>query len=249
MKLSCRFLPQQLLFLSLAALIFPAIAQAQDRIVTKDGRTQDVKIMGVSSGTVQVKIGAGSIGIPLATIAQVTMAPPAEFTAAVKAFEEKNYTKALVNAKTVSDKFKGLPVDWARQATSLLGDTYAALNDIPRAEAAYREYQKLYPGAGSIQTDIGLAKIALLKKDYATAKQKLQPIVDAALKDPAKTGGAYGQAFFLLGQIHEAEGDKPAALENYLRTVTLFAEDRLAAASAQERADALRKADPALAVP
>jgi tetratricopeptide (TPR) repeat protein len=249
MKLSCRFRLQQLLFLLLAALVFSAVAQAQDRIVTKDGRTQDVKITGVSGGTVRVTIGAGSVGIPLANIAQVTMAPPEEFNVAVKAFEEKNYAKVLVNAKTVVDNFKGLPVDWAQQAMALLGDAYAGLNDIPRAEAVYREYQKLYPGAGSVQTDIALAKIALLKKDHATAKQKLQPIVDAALKDPTKTGGVYGQAFFLFGQIQEAQGDKPAALENYLRTVTLFGEDRLTSASAQERADALRKADPALAVP
>lgn len=218
----------------------------------KDGRTQDVKIVGVTPTSVQVQIGAGSVGIPLATIAQVIMPAPADFAAAVKAYDEKNYPKALVNAKAIADKYKGLPAEWAQQATALVGDIYAAMNDIPKAEAAYKEYQRFYPGAGSAQTDLGLAKLAMLKKDFATAKARLEPIGAAALKDksPSRaTAAIYGQAFHLLGQLSEAQGDQPAALENYLRTVAVFNQDRIAASSAQEKADALRKQNPGLAVP
>jgi len=52
---------------------------------------------------------------------------------------------------------------------------------------------------------------------------------------------SYSQTFYLLGQIAESQQDFPAALEDYLRTVTLFPADRLAVAHSKERADALRK--------
>ena len=89
-----------------------------------------------------------------------------------------------------------------------------------------------------------MARIAISKKDYDAAKQKLEPITAQALKEkvPAPAvAPAYSQAFFLLGEVQEAQQDYSAALENYLRTVTVFYHDRTAASSAQERADALRK--------
>ena len=52
-----------------------------------------------------------------------------------------------------------------------------------------------------------------------------------------------------MGEIKENEGNLPGALEDYLRTVTLFYYDRVAVAAAQERADALRAAHPEVAVP
>jgi hypothetical protein len=41
--------------------------------------------------------------------------------------------------------------------------------------------------------------------------------------------------------IKEQSGDLPGALEDYLRTVTIFPEDRVAAAVAQASADSLRR--------
>ena len=58
-----------------------------------------------------------------------------------------------------------------------------------------------------------------------------------------------GRAFYVSGQIKEQSGDLPGALEDYLRTVAIFPEDRVAAASAQERADAIRKDNGAITVP
>ena len=72
----------------------------------------------------------------------------------------------------------------------------------------------------------------------------------AALKDPVNISRpdavAAGQACLLLGQIAERAGDNPGALTQYLRTVTLFHQDRTAATAAQKAADALRAAHPGL---
>ena len=256
MKLRCSFSSRQSLFaLNFAVFWLFCLtngAFAQDRLTYKDGRTQDTKILGVSGATVQIQVGAGSIGIPLASIAAVVMAAPADFAAANTAFQAGDYAKALPLTKAVAEKYKGLPADWARQAASLLGDIHVAMGNLKEAETAYNDYQRIYPGAGGLQTQVGMARIALARKDYEEAKAKLEPIATAALKEKTPNpayASSYSQTFFILGQIAEAQSQPEVALENYLRTITLFCGDRSAAAAAQEKANALRKKDPNLAVP
>ena len=246
MKLSRRFLPLQLLFLCAALLLTCSLAHAQDRIVTKDGRVQSVKVVGANISTVQVQVGPNVLPIPMANVSQIVMAVPAEYSAGIEAYKNKDYVKAIVSIRGVSEKFKGLPLDWARNAASVLGDIYLAINDVAKAEAAYKEFQRIYPGAGGVATEVGMARIAVAKGDFDSAKKAIEPIAETALqeKNPSRElTSAYGQAFFVLGQIKEKEGDLAAALENYLRSTTLFATDPVSASAAQEKADALRKAN------
>ncbi|MEA3189379.1 MAG: hypothetical protein QOD99_3209 [Chthoniobacter sp.] len=228
----------------MAMVVMSGTAPAQETITTRDGKTQEAKILSVSPAGVKIQMAAGSMSIPLANIASVKMAPPPEFAAGMTAYEAHDFQKALSNIKSVVDKYKGLPADWAQQASGMLGDIYVALNKLPEAEAAYSESQKLNPGGGSVQAEIGLARIAVSKKDLAGAKQKIAPIVAKALQEksvPKNLAAAYSQAFYVSGQVKEASGDFTGALEDYLRTVTLFPADRLAVNAAQERADAMRK--------
>src|SRR5690606_23463400 len=97
---------------------------------------------------------------------------------------------------------------------------------------------------GSVQSEVGLARIAVSKKDYAKARERLAPITEKALTEaapPATAARAYSQAFCLLGQIDEAEQKYADALENYLRTVAIYPKDAASVALAQERANAIRK--------
>ena len=83
-----------------------------------------------------------------------------------------------------------------------------------------------------------------MPSDYDAAKAKIAPVLDQALKQrnpPAATAQLIGRAYFVSGKIKEQTGDLPGALEDYLRTVTIFPEDRIAAAGAQAAADNLRK--------
>jgi len=66
---------------------------------------------------------------------------------------------------------------------------------------------------------------------------------------PVARAAAFSQAFYLLGQIAEAEGMYPHALEYYLYAVTIYYHDAKSAVAAQERADELRKNDPSLFLP
>lgn len=253
MKLRRSFLLHQLLFPPVFGLVLAVSSlHAQDEIVLKDGRTQAAKIVGVSGASLQIQVPAGVVGIPLAAVAQVKMPVPPEFALALKAYEDKDYSKALVLAKSISDKFRGLPTSWAQQATGMVGDIYVAINDIAKAEIAYRDFQASYPGQGGIQAEVGMARLDVSKKDFASAKKRLEPVITEALKQkvaPKSHELAYSQAFYLMGQINESEQQYSQALENYLRTVTLYYHDRVAANNAQERADALRKQQTGIAVP
>jgi predicted Zn-dependent protease len=255
MKLRFPFPLQQLLSAVAGALLLGSGAIAQDTILMNTGAVQQGTVLGVTpSGQIEFQVAGSTnkLGLALSQVREVRMNPPAEYAQAIAAYGAKDYAKALTLTKGLVDKFKGMPTPWAQQAVALIGELYIQTNDLPKAEAAYNDFKRLYPAGGSLQSEVGLSRLAVAKKDYATAKQKLDPITDAALKEKIVTPAnalAYSQAFLVSGQVKEAEGNLAGALEDYLRTVTLFYHDRTAVASAQERADTLRKAHKEVTVP
>lgn len=180
------------------------------------------------------------------------MAAPAEFNQAIAAYQAKDFEKALSLTKTVVGKFHGMPAPWAQQAMAMLGELYIATKDMTKAEAAYADFKRFYPAGGSLQSDVGISRIAVARQDFDTARQKIAPITEDALKQkqiPPGNAIAYSQAFLVSGEVKEAANDLQGALEDYLRTVTLFYADRVAVGEAQDKADALRKAHPEVTVP
>jgi tetratricopeptide (TPR) repeat protein len=255
MTLRFPFYSPQLLSVATCILcLLVSAARGQDVLLLNDGKQMTGKIMGASPAGVQIQIAVGggqtTLTQPMATIKEARMAAiPPEFAQAQAALAARNFDAALAALKVV-EKFKGLPADWAQQATAMVGDVYIEKGDVPKAEAAFAEFQKLYPG--SAQAELGLAKLAIAKKDFTTAKSKLEPVLAKAAEDKnvnARTGFGYGQAYYLMGQVQEAEGDLKGALESYLKTVTLFYYDRAAVAQAQQKADALRQANPSIFIP
>lgn len=224
----------------------------QDADVIIAGQAQRMKVIGVSGASLMVKTEFGEQGLPLARIQEVRMAQPPELAQAFQAYQAKEYAKALPLFKSVVDRFRGMPTAWAQQASGMLVDIDLALNDAAKADADYAAFVKAYPAGGTLQADVLAARIAASKKEFAVAKQKLGPITEAALKEKVPSSGnalAYSQAFLVSGQVKEAEGNFSGALEDYLRTVTLFYHDRAAVGVAQEHADALRSQHQEIAVP
>jgi tetratricopeptide (TPR) repeat protein len=214
---------------------------AQDTVVQKDNQRREGQILAVTDGTLKIKIGPAETGIPMANVASVMKAPPKGYEDALAAWQTADANRTLLLIKPVVDTFRGLPTPWAERASALLGEVYLALDQVPAAEAAFAAFQKAYPQAGAA-ADIGLARLAVTKKDYAAAKAKLVPIVAEAEKvtiAPAGKNAAYGQAFYLMGVVRESEGQLPEALRDYLSAVALFHEDKAIVAKAQERANVL----------
>lgn len=220
------------------------ICRAQDVVVQKnDGLAREGQILGVKAGVIRIKVGPAETGIPMANVASVTMAPPKAYTDAMALWQKGDTAKTLPILVPLVENFNGLPTKWAERASALLGEVYLAASQTDKAEAAFADFQKLYPAAGS-SADVGLARLAIAKKDFEGARVKLVPIVEKAkaTKFPdSSTSAVYGQALFLLGQVQEASAENAEALENYLLAVTLFHEDQAVVAKATERANALKE--------
>jgi len=264
MKLRRLLPPRQRLFAIGATFVFalggilPAFAQTQqapDQLIKRGtpATRENVKILRVEGANIIVAATGGERGVPLSTVSSVVMKAPQEFTDGSQAAVEGDVDKALPLIRGVVDQFKGLPVAWARQALLLLSDLYIAQDKLDEAEKVIAEFQKLYSGANAaMQAAVGSANIALARKDYAKAREILEPIVQKALETltpAAAVAPAYSQAFYLLGQVAEAEGMYPQALQFYLYTVTIYYHDEKSAAAAQQKADELRKMDSALFLP
>jgi tetratricopeptide (TPR) repeat protein len=246
MKLRRGLVPRQLLFLLVTALITPGarIARGQDTITLKGGAPQQVTILGVTPNGISVQMGAAQMVEPFSSVEAVTMNPPPQFTAAVAAFQHGQIDVAFSNASAVLQAYRGLPTDWMRHTMQMLGDIYLSKGYLDSAEKIYTDYRKEYPTASAQDVDVGLAGIDVAKKNYDAAKEKIDPITEAALKQkdpPPELVPLLGRAFYISGQIKEQAGDLPGALQDYLRTVAVFPQDAVAAAGAQGRADALRK--------
>ena len=236
-----------------------AAVRAQDRLDFKNSPPQVGRIVGMNNGNVTIEVtmanGSGQMSYNLALISRVSMPPPAAFQAGLAAFQAGNWDKALADLKPLADQFRGLPTDWAQQTAGLLGDLYVEKKDFAKAEAAYNDYRRCYPEApgGALRVSVGQARIAYARNNAAQARQQLQGIAQAALKNPALVtkaeGAAYGQAFYLLGQMQEQAHGYPEALEDYLRTVTLFYQDSAVALRAQQSADTLRATHKGLVAP
>ncbi|MBE2204900.1 MAG: hypothetical protein IAE94_11245 [Chthoniobacterales bacterium] len=236
--------PSAAIFAVLLLIFGLQILSAQDVVVQKsDGVSREGQILGVKANAIRMKVGPAETGIPLANVASVTMAPPKAYTEVLALWQKGDAAKTLAALAPLVENYNGLPTKWAERASALLGEVYLAASQTDKAETAFAAFQKFYPDAGS-SADIGLARLAVAKKDYAAARVKLVPIVEQAraTKFPdSSTSAVYGQALYLLGQVQEASAENAEALENYLLAVTIFHEDEAVVAKAAERAEALKE--------
>jgi tetratricopeptide (TPR) repeat protein len=248
MKLRSPLFRPQILFAAGCALLlaFQASADAQAvRFKIRGGALQEGTFLGTDATGVKLKVAGRDLSLPPAMFESFEMPAPDDYAVGARAFVNRDYPTALAKIKSVVDKFKGLPTVWAQYATGLLGDIYLALDDLPKAEAAFNDAKRLYPsaGGGSAVAEIGPARILIKQRKFGEAKAKIDPITSEALQQkavpPAKQM-AYSQAFVASGQIKEAEENFSGALEDYLRTITIFYHDPAAVALAQEHAETLR---------
>jgi len=218
-------------------------ALAQDALVQNDGQQRDGQILGVKSGAIRLKVGPVETSVPMANVKSVTMAPPKAYNDALAAWQKGDAAATITLLKPLVENFIGLPTKWASRAASLLGDAYVNTEKITEAEKAFADFQLAYPDAAA-SADVGLARLAIAKKDYDTAREKLTPIVENAKKVLLPESGesaVFGQALLLMGEVQESAGENPAALENYLLASTVFREDKAVIAKADERANALKE--------
>ncbi len=216
----------------------PATPTSQPRVL------QGVLIVSVAGGKATIKDVAGEIGYSLDTIDEVRKAAPQEWLVGSRAIESGELDKAIPLIRGVADKFRGLNVAWAQDASASLGGLLITTGKLAEAESAFAAFAQAYPTAGGAVTDVGKARLAAAKKQFGEAKTLVSPIVSGALSKKTVTRAEsqlFGQAFYVMGQVAEGENKLPDAMEAYCRTVALFYQDRATVAAAQQRIDDLRK--------
>jgi TolA-binding protein len=231
-----------LLVATVSAAVSFSGAIAQDVILQKDGQRREGEITGVKADAIRIKIGPVETAVPLANVQSVEKTAPLDYDAATELWRNGNASGALAKLEPLSQKFIGLPTPWAERASSLLPELYISQGRTADAENSYKNFQKLYPSAGS-GSDLLMARLAISKKDFATARAKLAPIVESSkqVKLPGgKEAVAMSQALFLMGEIQENAGEKSEALANFLLVTTIFKNDSSSLALATKRADALQ---------
>jgi predicted Zn-dependent protease len=224
-----------------------SLLRAQDVIVQKDGQRREGEITGFKTDAkgdaIRIKIGPAETTVQMATVQSVEKEAPADFEAASDLWRAGNATGALAKLEPLTQKFSGLPTPWAERATSLLPELYIFQGRASDAEMAFKNFQKLYPTAGS-SSELLLVRLAIAKKDFMTAREKLTPIVEAAKQTKLPTGTdavTMSQGLCLMGEIQEATGEKSEALGNYLLVTTIFKNDPSSVTRAATRAEALEK--------
>ena len=168
-----------------------SVLTAQDFVIQKDGQRREGEILSVADGKLKLKVGPAETGIAMDQVASVSKAAPKEYEDAIKLWQDGNANKTLNILKPLVETFGGLPTEWAERAAALLGDVYLSLGQLPAAESAFAEFTKSYPNATAL-SDIGLARLAVSKKDFAGAKAKLLPIIAEADKIVAAPAGRSG---------------------------------------------------------
>ena len=224
---------------------------AADTVIRKNGQTLEGTVTGSGKGNVRIKVGDATTSVPLADVKQLSMQPPAEFTAAAAQLSRGDAKGAIAALEQINMNYEGLPASWAERAAVMLGDARLATGDKEGAKAAYEKFSKTYPASVAL-ANLGMARLAVESGDMPGASKLLEPLAikSAQTVQPAdQDGPAFSQTFYLLGRIDEAAGDKSGALENYLKASALFPFDQNAVADAKKRADALRTENPGLIAP
>jgi hypothetical protein len=219
---------------------------AQHSVTLRDGSRREGNITGVTNNNVRIQTqieGRGQIetSVALADITAASMDAPAALEQAEDLRLQGNAAGARAQVEPLVTSYLGLPVPWVQRAILLLVDTQLEGGDTDVAEQTLVKFRQAYPDSADA-TGLMQAKIAVARNNFAGAKPLLAPILtEAEQTNLADTGQSvrFGQAFYLMGQIREQEGDLPGALQDFLRASTIFYADSATAARAQERANLL----------
>lgn len=230
--------------------VFAQAAPGTDVLVMKPlaaGRPgeiiQRVLIKGVRGTTITVQNASGEVGYDLGRVDRITKAAPVELAMAQQEIDAGNLPSAADRLKNINDQFKGLPVGWAQEALVMYGSINLSLGKLSEAEVAFADLERLYGASNSALAKIGRARVAAARKLYTEARGLAAEVTRFALtkKNPSRQESQmYGQAYYVLGVVAEADNKLPEAMENYCRTVAIFYHDSTVVREAQKRIDELR---------
>jgi tetratricopeptide (TPR) repeat protein len=225
--------------------VFLSASVANADIVVTKSLIHTGQIMRVEADGVVVKLAIGELTVPKVDIVRVDAEKPAGLDAALAATKAGKFQEAVNGLKPAVDHYAGLPIPWVQDALVRLGDAYIGVKDFAAAKRTFDAFKKLYPTSPLARgLDVKYARVLFEQKDYAKAIEALQSFLDPMLKRDYLTDeqeAAVSEALLLLGDCQQATNASEAALDNYLRVVTLFDVDPDRTTEAKAKADDLKK--------
>lgn len=217
---------KNLLFpLALAALL-GVNATAQDKLFTAQGATHNGHVTKVDADGVWIDLGGAQSKIKRSDLTRVEIPIPADATEAFKLHDDGKYSAAIPKFEAVTARYEGLPQDWIEQVGYGLADCYLKTDNYSKALEIFQRTEKFFPDSPRISTSVaGRARAAFGMKDYDGAVKLLEPLVAekdkiVGLSDADKNDMA--SACLTLGQCYYAQGQKPKALESFLKVTALY---------------------------
>jgi TolA-binding protein len=206
-------------------LLTPAL-HAQDKLFTEQGAVHNGRIMKVDADGVWIDLGGAQSKIKRSEVTRVDISVPSEAEDAFAMHTAGQYSAAIPKLENVLGRYAGLPQEWIERAGYVLADCYLKTNNYPKALETFQQTEKYFPESPRVATSIaGRARAAFAMKDYDGAEKLLEPLVTnrekvVGLTDADKSDLA--NAYLTLGECYYAQGDKPKALDAFLRVTALY---------------------------
>lgn len=242
------------LTVGMTLLIASHSAWAQDKIILRAGSPASGEIVAfdANANTVTLKTAQGTIPYPMASIARVELAERPDFTKGVTAAGEERYPDAVTALQPLVDKFLGLDAPWVPQAAGILAEALAKTGKTFESEQLADKILKSYPqSVFRFQGQIAKASSLVVRKQLDEA---LNLLLDVEKNFPpsaapdARTTQILSDLHFNKGQIYKAKGETAKAFESFLTVSAIYPLPARRAQQALVEAEALKKADPKLAI-
>jgi len=215
-----------------AGALLAGTALAAPYVELPDGRkVPGQRIRALPDGTVNLMTSAGVVPYAPGTYRRAVADRPAEMDAALAAVKAQKYDEAIKLFDKIVRDFRFL--NWDVEAQKELAKAYLAKKDGEHAVEAFKKLFQMSPEEkANVDTQWLSRRAMLAAKQYATLAKELDAVVAAG----ARTDAAKAQN--MRGDIQLAQNNLEAALLDYLRTATLFAD----VADAQVQGEACFKA-------
>jgi tetratricopeptide (TPR) repeat protein len=228
------------LFLALLAGLWASAGQLiADVIVTRAG-SHTGTITKVLKDSITINTGAAEVSVSRRDIVRFEVLEPKEIKDGRAAARVGNAQEAVRNLQPTVERLAGLPVAWVADAMMLLTDASIRTKDYGLAKKTLAQLQEEYPNwLSSGAAEVRLARIQCEQKQYGTAMGAVKGVITELLKKDylnATEEQTIAEAYLVLGDSQIGGNEKEAALDSYLRVVTLFDFDAVRAGQAHFKA-------------
>ncbi len=220
----------------------------QDQIRLKSGEVIEGAATKFDEGSMALtfKFDKGTLNYSQADLAEVRLAERPGVADGRKARAEGNLDVVVAKWKGPVGEFLGVDTPWVLECAGGLGQAYLAQGKVAEAESLYGKMKKFYTtGPAALRAEVGLAE-ATSGRDVDGLLKQLQGLegkLKEGLRPLEADREALAEYYFARGGAYERKGEFKKALEDYLRVGVLYPDPPSLGERAEQKAQALRKAN------